>query len=279
MYYKPSKKRGYRKKIIRKFLFKIVFPVFIFFILSFIFLNSNFLKITGVSVSYGDEILKDKILEKIEKIKDGKYLFLFNKDSYLFFPKNRIKNEIFDEFDFVGDIKISKDNGVYSFEILNKIPKILFIQEDFNDEDTDIKKEKNDIKFYSEEGSFFSLKKYEGREDLVTLYSKNKIENKIFIKINDILNLFEEENLKILDIYIDEFGDFVFVTSGNVKIIVGKNYKKEEFFKNFHNLVKNKEFKISPVTSIFKTDFAYINLLNGKKIIYCKKGDICQSNY
>jgi hypothetical protein len=99
-------KRRRRKAILYKFLLYFFGVVVVFILLGFLSCIKN-LNISDVEIS-GNSVLETEALQNVVKEQiAGKYLWLFPKTNILFYPQNKIKNELQNKFKRIKDITLS----------------------------------------------------------------------------------------------------------------------------------------------------------------------------
>ena len=102
------KKKRLEKKI-KRFIFLYFFPVLISFILLIFLFNSDLLSIKKVNIKIDNNKYLDKkeILQNIENIFNEKYLGIFSKRNYIFYPSNELKERILGEYTEIKKIDLN----------------------------------------------------------------------------------------------------------------------------------------------------------------------------
>ncbi len=90
------------------------------------------LRIAHIEVSGNSVLGTNEITSFVNKEINGKYVFLFPKDSILFYPKDRIKNDLLDSFKRILSIEVrAKDFTTLSITINERKPYSLWCGEVF----------------------------------------------------------------------------------------------------------------------------------------------------
>ncbi|MEO5635248.1 MAG: hypothetical protein ABIS26_01670 [Candidatus Paceibacterota bacterium] len=102
-------KRKRRRVVIRKTL--IILVVLILFVgILFYFTRNSVFKITGEEVTGNKIVDTEAILQKIQDELTGNYLWIIPKTNILFYPKEKIKKSLENNFTRLSDIKLSVNN-------------------------------------------------------------------------------------------------------------------------------------------------------------------------
>lgn len=114
----------------RKFRKKILFSFFVFvFVVSglAIFSNSKTMMIENIEISGTEVLNSEEIKDFIKEEINGKVLFLFSKNNYVFLPVGVVERSVMQEFPRIGDIHGVKTNkNTISFSITEREEKYLW---------------------------------------------------------------------------------------------------------------------------------------------------------
>lgn len=271
-----------KKKKRNTFIKKII--VFIFGFLAFIILLSYLSRIKRLNISEveitGNKIVDTQLLKTaVEKEITGNYLWIFPKTNILFYPKNKIKNELNNQFKRLKDITLNiKDNKTLGISVNERIGKYIWCGEIFNSEvEESIGKcyFLDDDGYIFDEAPYFSGEvyfKFYGSVDLNegipsgSYFSKENFEEMILLK-----QILEELKLKPVILYKEKNEDIKVLLSSK------KSSKGPEIlFKNNSDLeVVAENLKVALETEPLKSDFKnkyssllYIDLRFGNKVYY-----------
>ncbi len=291
---KISRKR--RKSRIKKIFFFIFLPLIVFLASLIFFLNFKALSIKDIKISGTKFLNEEKINKIIEKNLSGKNNFFISKRNFIFYPENKIINDLKKNFIEINDVDISYSSFVdfrnLKVDIKQKEKKYLWckdkslkkcnfvsnagvILDSFNESKTDKKKD---------EFIYFLGK----TEEKIIKDSEENIQNKEkekvfvnrdnFIDLEKIISKFKDFGVNIKKITKIELGDYVIEDDNNIKIIVPKRFS-EEVGNNFKDISSFKDISFDKKDGKFSENLEYINLLFGKSIVYCLKSDVCAGNY
>ncbi len=282
MLYRPKKgksKKRIRKKNFRFLLFFVLPFLLVLFIFSF-FLNFDYFKIKEIEIISEENSLKEEVYEIVEENLSEKYFLIFSKNNFLYLPSKEIKKEVFENIKIVKNLSFSKNSGEkLSVEVLLKERKYVLLKQIKKDE----KILPENVNFVFEDGTYRWTKVREEDRSLVKIYledfSLGVLEKEIFEKIDFLNNFFESKNIKINKIYFDKYEDIVFETPGGEKIIIDGDEDLKVFEENFSKLLLNEVFEVNKKSKLFVNNFAYINTLNGNKIVYCLAGEVCDDRF
>lgn len=257
--YKSSNLIKRKKKILH---LKII-GLFISVILSVIGLaylsNSNFVKISEVSIN--DTTFFDK--KEIEKIvRDelkGKYLMIFAKDNVLLFPKNKIETRIknFNRAIKTGSIKISNLRKI-SVQVEEYKPTAVWCDE-------------TNCYYINEKSLIFDKALANYDKNLVQFYDlihddpigKNYSNPETFQKIIILINLVAKVPMKITSINTEDGLTFNLHTDMGTRLLYEINDSPEEVASNLNTVLEKDAINKAQLNNI-----DYIDLRFGNKVYY-----------
>ena len=272
-------KRKKRNVFIRKILILIFGFLIIVVILSYISrvkrLNISEMEITGNNI-VDMQLLKTAVENKII----GNYLWIFPKTNILFYPKNKIKNELSNQFKRLKDITLNiKNRRILEIAVTERSGKYIWCGETFNLES---KPQIEKCYFLDDEGYIFDEAPYFSGEVYFKFYG--------YVKLADGLptgSYFFKENFKNVILFKQMLEDtdlepvaFYMQENGDVKMLLSKENKlatsPEIRFKTNADLEKVAEnLKVAldtePLKSEFKNKYSlllYIDLRFENKIYY-----------
>lgn len=116
-------------------------------------LSNPRIRITRVEVSGNNVVGEGEITSRVEKELDGKYAFLFPKNSTFFYPKQAIQNDVLNEFKRILSINIElKGPTALSVSVVERKPHSLWC----GDTPSDNEKQGDDCYFMDENGFLFA---------------------------------------------------------------------------------------------------------------------------
>lgn len=267
-----------KKKRQKNFLVKILLSIFalslIFVCLAYLSRISA-LNIGEIKVTSNKAVDTDMIKMAVEKKIAGNYLWFFPKTNILFYPKNSIKRDLFNQFKRLNNIALSiKNNKLLEISLTertalytwcgNTIDLVVGVPSDkkcyFMDKDG----------FIFDEAPYFSGEvyfKFYGLASIGTYFSENNFKQLIYFKDTLVAMKFKPFSLSIED-------------NGNIKIFLSNLNKTtiEPYLilkvdSDFQNVAENLEAAMStePLQSNFKNKYSslqYIDLRFGNKIVY-----------
>ena len=268
-YKKEIFKKRLEKKI-KKFLFFYFFPFFLVFDIFLFIFNSHFLAIKKIDIVAKGFDLKQKkeIRKEIGNILNERYYHLFNKDNYIFYPKDFIIKKLKKEYKEIKNIDIKNEKWFSKIQINIEERKVenFYCQSEKKincyavDKDgyifKNIKLAKNakniflskDIlnigsKFFNSDEENKKIKK------LILFLKEKKIENNFLIKPNKYFYIFKLKN--------------------NTKIIFNSDISEDDFKLKINKFLEKKNFK----------NIAYLDISLRDRIDYCEKGEVCEGNF
>lgn len=126
------------------------------------------LRIARIEVTGNSVLGTDEITSFVLKELSGKYFFLFPKDSILFYPKERIQNDLLDSFKRILSIEVNAQGlTALSITINERKPHSLWCGKTLSDEDTE---GDTPCYFMDEEGFLFAQAPHFGGNVYVEFY-------------------------------------------------------------------------------------------------------------
>jgi len=272
-------KRKKRKIFIRKIL------IFVFGFLIIIVALSYVSRIKRLNISEvditGNNIIDTHLLKTtVEKEIFGDYLWIFPKTNILFYPKNRIKNELSNQFKRLKDITLNiKDRQILEISVTERSGKYIWCGETVNLES---KPQIEKCYFLDDEGYIFDEApyfsgevyfKFYGYVDLTdglptgSYFFKENFKNVILFK-----QMLEGTDVKPVAFYMQKNGDIKMLLSKENKLPANPEIR----FKtnaDLEKVVENLKVALDtePLKSEFKTKYSsllYIDLRFGNKVYY-----------
>ncbi|MBP6879531.1 MAG: hypothetical protein KBF62_03515 [Candidatus Pacebacteria bacterium] len=115
-----------RKKFRRKMFFFFLF--FVLIIVGFSVLsNSKIMRIENIEVSGAEVLNSEDIKNFVKEEMNSKFLYVFSKQNYIFFPMNKVESEIMKEFPRIGEVRGGKTNSsTVSFSVVEREEEYLW---------------------------------------------------------------------------------------------------------------------------------------------------------
>lgn len=281
-------KRQRRKAVWIKFFISFVFLSIIFFALSYL---SSLKEINIAEVEVvGNKIIKaEDVKTSVQDEISGKYLWLFPKTNVLFYPQNKIKENLQNTFKRIKDVNLSIENNRTKLliTITEREPKYLWCGELIPSLRSDSNEPKcyfmDSVGYIFDEAPYFSpgvYFKFYGLAQMATAEGDQNIntENPFgqyflkdkFANIVQFKNNLENMKLSLDSFYLTNQGDGNFFLSSKTAPEPQIRFKLDS---DFENLAENLDAALD--TDPFKTEFKnkyallqYIDLRFGNKVYY-----------
>lgn len=257
---KSSRKEKQRKKrIIFTWIFSVI--VLIFVILFFWLIQKPQLQIKDITLSGAETMSPDSIINVVRQNISGKKMWLFPNASVIFYPKDKILNDIF-SFDYrIKNVSIDVDTKrVLKINIEEYKPKFVWCYSD-------------DCYFTDEWGYVFQKIDFKPR-GLYTVFrngiEKNSALGSVWAKENlrdvkDFIEFFKNENIPIAEVAYIGNVDYYFYAENGTEIRIDFDSSIETAQSYLHTfIVQNSDF-------IKNGTYEYIDARFGKKIFYKDK--------
>jgi hypothetical protein len=237
----------------------------VFVIILSIFLLSLASKVEGFKIKYieitgNDTLSTQEVEEMILKDLKGNYLKLFSRANILIYPKDRIYNDLKDNFKRIKEVEIKFDDlESIRVNIKEREPQAVWCREE------------EDCYFLDNTGYIFDKAplfsgnvyfKYYGNleEDKKTILGKMFLNEDQFEKNSWLLNKLEDDNLSLKQLVVLENGDYEIWFAGEGKIIFNPSQDFEELLENIQTILNSEELQ--------GKKFEYIDLRFGNRIFY-----------
>lgn len=271
-------KRKKRKILIRKILILIFGFLVIIATLSYISRIKK-LNISEVEIT-GNNIVDTQTLQNaVDKEIVGNYFWLFPKTNILFYPKNKIKNSLSDQFKRLKDISLSiKDRKTLVISVTERTGKYIWCGETI---DLESKSPIEPCYFLDDDGYIFDKAPYFSGEVYFKFFGQVDLNNGLpsgsyFFKENfkNIIlfkQMFESMALKPVVLYMQKTGDIkIFLSRDKTltgpEIIFKANADLEKIAQNLKAALGTE-----PLKTEFKNKYSsllYIDLRYGNKVYY-----------
>jgi len=264
-------KKGRRRVILVKILLSVFALLVIFAGLVYIS-RVPFFNIKGVEITGNKAVDAENIKISIEKEIAGNYLKLFPKTNILFYPKNNIKKELFNQFKKLKDINFSiKDNKILEVSVTEREAKYLWCGENL------VVGAPSDEKcsFVDESGYVFELAPYFSGNVYFKFFGPlagDYFFPDIFGKVLAFKDTLIHMGFKLVSLYILDNGDIKIFLSNSDKTLIGP-YITLKADSDFQKVAENLQTALStePLQSNFKNKYSsleYIDLRFGNKVVY-----------
>ena len=264
-------KKGRRRVILVKILLSVFALLVIFAGLVYIS-RVPFFNFKGVEITGNKAVDAENIKISIEKEIAGNYLKLFPKTNILFYPKNNIKKELFNQFKKLKDINFSiKDNKILEVSVTEREAKYLWCGENL------VVGAPSDEKcsFVDESGYVFDLAPYFSGNVYFKFFGPlagDYFFPDIFRKVLAFKDTLIHMGFKLVSLYILDNGDIKIFLSNSDKTLIGP-YITLKADSDFQKVAENLQTALStePLQSNFKNKYSsleYIDLRFGNKVVY-----------
>ena len=269
--------------MLKKIFFRYFLPAIIIFISSIFIFNAKFLSVGEISFINSKNIDTSFLYSILKESLDGKYIGLYSKKNFIFYPETYLEENLKKADKKIKSLKISYKGFSRDIEIDIEKKKEEFI--------FCTKNEKEKCFFMEESGKIFTEFKQLETETLKKDFlkfieiSKNKnipefiLEEKGFKKVLELIKELKKTNLEIKKVEKRKFGEMVFYTKNNSKIVFQMNQDFSKIPETIEKLSIKKDLKISKTEKDFEKKIEYLNLSFGENIFYCLEGEECKSNY
>ena len=257
----------------RVFLNKILLSLFALLVVSigFIYISRiSSLNISSVEIIGNKVIDTETIKETVEKEITGNYLWFFPKTNILFYPKNKIKRELNNQFKRLKEINLSiKDRRALEVSVTERVALYTWCGENLSE--IEIKSEDYLCYFMDDSGYVFDEAPYFSGDVYFRFFgSLAEYSPDIFEKVITFKDFLLKMAIKPTSVYLKKDGDIEIYLSSN---ILPPNAPKIIFKvdSNFQKIAENLEAALNtePLQSNLKNKYSsleYIDLRFGNKV-------------
>ena len=255
-------KRHRRRVVLNKFFLSLIALLVIFASLVYL-ARLKQLNINGIEITGNKATDTEMIKASVEKDIAGYYLWVFPKTNILFYPENKIKDDLFLQFKRLKDITFSiKDGKILEVSVSEREAKYLWCEDTLPEKCYFM----DEAGFIFDEAPYFSGEVYFKFYGMATgdYFFKENFQNFVLFK-----NTLENMGLKPVTLYVQENGDIkIFLSSvpTGPEVIL-------KIDSDFQVVAENLEAALTtePLQSEFKNKYAsldYIDLRYGNKVYY-----------
>jgi hypothetical protein len=257
----------------RRRLFLIRLLIIIFFLLAIvlglaIFSGHEKVKIQTITVSGNAAVPTDDILVIVNQALSGRYGQLFAKSNFLIFPRFQIKADLLREIKTIKEVDISWANWQeINISIVERKPYSVWCGESPVLASTCFLVDKTGYVYSPAPASFGNLfvRDYgylSAGDPLGQYYLPRETCTKIF----NLINLLEQNNLKVIAVSDDGF-DYKFILDSQIEIIFNGKSDLDASFTNLFSAITNKSLDLAKDGA----SISYIDLRFANKIVIGKK--------
>ncbi len=266
----------------KKFFFHYFSPIFFFTAFLFLIYSLPFLQIKNINIAgtkYSDQ---EFILSIINDELNGRYFYLLNKRNILFYPQEKIINNILNSNKRIKSVQISSQNfwRNLEFQITERVAAYLWCKKNAENQETENQAteqcffvDKAGVIFYA----FDEAKTTKKEAEFIKIYGNIILEQ--FIDVTKIINFLNYNNLKVQKIIFDEFGNLMIVINGKTKILLAGDFSAQNIIHKLSVIFTYQDFLINETKKSFQKKINYINLKHGNKIFYCLNDVRCANNH
>ncbi len=243
------------------------------------------LRIAHIEVSGNSVLGTNEIISFVNKEMNGKYAFLFPKDSILFYPKDRIKNDLLDSFKRILSIEVrAKDLTTLSITINERKPYSLWCGETFLNGATPI----NIPCYFTDKTGFLFAEAPHFSDNVYVefygpLYRERSStstpgiipEGSIFLPvpefktIDSFRDLLERIGFRSRAIIAMDAGDFTLIMRGGEKVLLNKNQDPTRLVSDIESAFRTE--LGDPSDALVREHIEYIDARFANKIFFKKK--------
>jgi Tfp pilus assembly protein PilZ len=112
---RTKKQKEARKRAIKRWVIGVAITIVVLFVAVVVILNQRFARIDHINVIGNETVHTEDITEVVQETIAGKVLWIFPRDTVLFYKKSRVRSVVVDTFSRVESVRLSTSD----FDVLN----------------------------------------------------------------------------------------------------------------------------------------------------------------